>query len=767
MSAGKALESDFDKWQKSKGGFGDLVWLSLDANTRTVNFLLEGMDEFSITYPPNYPQDEKARFSLTASAKSLAPWVQNVNAWLQNQSKLSIADVLSKSLEMKKNAPRASPSSEKPPALKKAITRESSDDEIEDDDAEDADVGDASDEVDGGVGDDKGGDFDLESEELKESLEILRLKKRWAKKEATLREEMRRKRDKEVKNKDKAKVEQIFSTQAASGVLTNDLLSIMDNSEALGFTANPIDDNIYHWNVKLFKFKPDTEVGKQLRELKRLYGYDYVEIEVMFTIDLYPFYPPQVKVVRPRFQGFMMGRITSMELLKLSYWDPVKDMKFVLNEIRNLIHEHGKVDVNNPQNNPKEYPKGSYTELEYLLLRLELLCETDPRANLKYPMQYQQQPVAKPKPNAAALAAAAAVATPGAPSPSSHHQKGADGTFWAKGTGYGFSGQNTWDVNAYLAAQREKDMQTEHVLRGILDFLTGPSKVTDSSCEVIEESCLLPVLEGYLRNDSLLDIGKHATLYIVIFGLLRALTSHENTVSLLDKLAFQKDSLADLLAVLAKQAALFLKHARASAGSDAAGVQAVALAEDIMKTGQTVESALAKLRAEVKAMEQALGSTSSAVANAPADVDLADIKAMDVVYSKLMKPLQFDSCSMKKGGAYLHHYSAQLKNTQAPKEKILRLAQEQGTLSTSLPISHESSVFLRIDEDRMDLMQAIITGPIDTPYSGGCFTFHIFFPDTYPNSPPLVNLETTGGGTIRFNPNLYNCGKVCLSLLGT
>ena len=24
-----------------------------------------------------------------------------------------------------------------------------------------------------------------------------------------------------------------------------------------------------------------------------------------------------------------------------------------------------------------------------------------------------------------------------------------------------------------------------------------------------------------------------------------------------------------------------------------------------------------------------------------------------------------------------------------------------------------------------------------------------------------------GGGTVRFNPNLYNCGKVCLSLLGT
>lgn len=30
-----------------------------------------------------------------------------------------------------------------------------------------------------------------------------------------------------------------------------------------------------------------------------------------------------------------------------------------------------------------------------------------------------------------------------------------------------------------------------------------------------------------------------------------------------------------------------------------------------------------------------------------------------------------------------------------------------------------------------------------------------------------VKFLTTGGGCVRFNPNLYVCGKVCLSLLGT
>ena len=57
-------------------------------------------------------------------------------------------------------------------------------------------------------------------------------------------------------------------------------------------------------------------------------------------------------------------------------------------------------------------------------------------------------------------------------------------------------------------------------------------------------------------------------------------------------------------------------------------------------------------------------------------------------------------------------------------------------------------------------MRAIITGPEGTPYEGGCFVFDLFFPDGYPNVPPLMVLQTTGEGRQRFNPNLYADGKV-------
>jgi len=64
-------------------------------------------------------------------------------------------------------------------------------------------------------------------------------------------------------------------------------------------------------------------------------------------------------------------------------------------------------------------------------------------------------------------------------------------------------------------------------------------------------------------------------------------------------------------------------------------------------------------------------------------------------------------------------------------------------------------------------IDALIIGPEDTPYAGGMFAFRLAFPQDYPAGPPRVKLVTTGSGTVRFNPNLYMNGKVCLSILGT
>ena len=92
-----------------------------------------------------------------------------------------------------------------------------------------------------------------------------------------------------------------------------------------------------------------------------------------------------------------------------------------------------------------------------------------------------------------------------------------------------------------------------------------------------------------------------------------------------------------------------------------------------------------------------------------------------------------------------------------------RLMSELRDLSKqSVPV-----VFAQPDENNLLHWHALILGPPNTPYALGMFHFDMKFPQDYPNSPPKVQITTTSGGHVRFNPNLYSNGKVCLSILGT
>lgn len=95
--------------------------------------------------------------------------------------------------------------------------------------------------------------------------------------------------------------------------------------------------------------------------------------------------------------------------------------------------------------------------------------------------------------------------------------------------------------------------------------------------------------------------------------------------------------------------------------------------------------------------------------------------------------------------------------------RMRQLVKEVTNLQTSLP----PGIFVRYGESRLDVMKVLIVGPKGTPYQNGLFEFDLFCPDDYPNVPPKMQLKTTGGGRHRFNPNLYQDGKVCLSLLNT
>ncbi|KAL3198406.1 hypothetical protein MRX96_014231 [Rhipicephalus microplus] len=68
-------------------------------------------------------------------------------------------------------------------------------------------------------------------------------------------------------------------------------------------------------------------------------------------------------------------------------------------------------------------------------------------------------------------------------------------------------------------------------------------------------------------------------------------------------------------------------------------------------------------------------------------------------------------------------------------------------------------------EEDLSKLHAVVVGLPGTPYEDGFFHFFVKCSPSYPIKPPLVRLLTKDAGRVRFNPNLYACGKVCLSIL--
>ncbi|KAF8456715.1 hypothetical protein BGX38DRAFT_1266455 [Terfezia claveryi] len=94
---------------------------------------------------------------------------------------------------------------------------------------------------------------------------------------------------------------------------------------------------------------------------------------------------------------------------------------------------------------------------------------------------------------------------------------------------------------------------------------------------------------------------------------------------------------------------------------------------------------------------------------------------------------------------------------------LRRVNKEQNILQTSLP----EGILVRAWESRLDLLRVLIIGPRNTPYELAPFVFDFHLGADFPAGPPKGHFHSWTGGVGRVNPNLYEEGKICLSLLGT
>ncbi|KAF0918395.1 hypothetical protein E2562_023552 [Oryza meyeriana var. granulata] len=107
-----------------------------------------------------------------------------------------------------------------------------------------------------------------------------------------------------------------------------------------------------------------------------------------------------------------------------------------------------------------------------------------------------------------------------------------------------------------------------------------------------------------------------------------------------------------------------------------------------------------------------------------------------------------------------HHYLENMAQGTGGRKWVKKVQQEWGILEKNLP----DYIYVRVFEDRMDLIRAVIIGASGTPYHDGLFFFDFHLPPEYPQVPPSAYYHSGG---LRVNPNLYVDGKVCLSLLNT
>ena len=283
-------------------------------------------------------------------------------------------------------------------------------------------------------------------------------------------------------------------------------------------------------------------------------------------------------------------------------------------------------------------------------------------------------------------------------------------TKMASGTGYSNSSSKDWDVKKYLS---EKKNKTADIINHLKEINTKLLSCDNITLKMINR--LASILDYYLYDVNILEITNKIEEYAQIVIMLTYLQEFYN------QLEFKDRKLSTLVASLIKTVNEYMKM--------------------------------------IKNNDNDIKDIFNSILALKVDLETNQVVAQNDNYDCL-KEKQFSACDFNKFSII----QEETKNSLLNAKRILR---EFSSLQKSLPFNYETSIFFRYCEDSINKIKFLIIGPKDTPYQDGCYIFDMLLPTSYPLTNPRVNFLTTGKGTVRFNPNLYNNGKVCLSLLGT
>lgn len=287
-------------------------------------------------------------------------------------------------------------------------------------------------------------------------------------------------------------------------------------------------------------------------------------------------------------------------------------------------------------------------------------------------------------------------------------------TYWEKGTGYGHRGNVKWDIKAY---QEEQKKNKDNIIKDITEIY----KLVIKDIKLLNNNILISFIKQFISSMSIIDFQNNSTYYDIM----------------LDFMILYVDNNINIFSNFSEIILDYKNNLHIIKDKDS----------NIIK----IYNKLKYISSNINVIKE----------KKIKEVKINNVKDHTINYLNMVKKYQYMESKVPS-----NYYYKDKKDVMKTKSMI-RILGEFQTLKKSLPINYDTSIILRYDKSNIQYASFFIVGPKDTPYHNGIFEFHMRFPGNYPNSNPLVNLMTTGNGTVRFNPNLYNSGKVCLSLLGT
>jgi ubiquitin-protein ligase len=414
-----------------------------------------------------------------------------------------------------------------------------------------------------------------------------------------------------------------------------------------------------------------------------------------------------MEVIRPYFGGLSI-KLSVLRMLQLRFWNPTRSIEYIITTLLQILEKHATIVE-------KDEMPVEVSEFQRAIMQFNARSDATSIIDDVDPNRYT------------------AVSIPHAGS--SVVVKKASASSHLNGVGYGTDGSAQWNIERWEAAKREKGQKLQETIINMHRLAAPSYKIADKiTVDVVETCGTLRALCAILREAEVMDMsGASTAKWCAIIELIELMTCSATMKG--DKFTrAQIESATEIYRVIFPM------------------ISVVSVLKEVRLT-KSLKSLRRLLISMIKEDQ----------------LDQIEQRITGDSYVDTMRKHQWRSWEIidRKDSFYLQNGS--VTSTYANSKRIMA---EFCNLENHLPLSRYAPLLGRFDETNMGYFKFAVFGPPDTPYSAGIFLFDVALPQNYPypqsgESPIRVILMTTGRGKVRFNPNLYSDGKVCLSLLGT